>query len=201
MYQLRSVSSPASLISVPLLEVAGRSSKNKAELPPSEWATPPRMNTQGNAAFRGIWCSMRANAKWHTSCPTVTQQFNKAICNAVLTCFPSSSARLFSVATSPNGIAKEPVSGIMDTVQHTTAKAPECPTANAAKKLTNAPRKMHGLYTSRGRTRVSKRIAMIARADRSCRPDLNWPPRLKAAIPSLYAIFSGEPSAAVSMPS
>lgn len=51
-------------------------------------------------------------------CPTVTQQFSNAICNAVLTVFPSSSARLFSVATRPKGMAKDPVSGITESVMH-----------------------------------------------------------------------------------
>mmetsp|Transcript_17477 Transcript_17477/g.55008 ORF Transcript_17477/g.55008 Transcript_17477/m.55008 type:complete len:235 (-) Transcript_17477:1089-1793(-) len=125
-------------------EVAGLSSRQRAEAPPSERATPARMKTQGRAAFSSMRCSMTLSARWQTSWPTVTQAFSMAICKAVLTCLPSSSARLFRVAMRPKGMANVPVSGMMETVKQAMAKTLECPTTSAAKKLTTAPRYMQG---------------------------------------------------------
>ena len=61
-----------------------------------------------------------------------------------MACLPSSSARLFSVATSPKGMAKEPVSGMMESTKQTLA----FPELRCAKKPTIAtlPFLGSGLY-------------------------------------------------------
>merc|ERR1712142_602441 len=94
---------------------------------------------QGSAVPRDIVPSMPASVMVQICCPTVTQQFSKAICSAVLTCLPSSSARLFKVATSLNGMAKEPVSGKTEIAMQIIAKVPECPTTAAARMPATAP--------------------------------------------------------------
>mmetsp|Transcript_123732 Transcript_123732/g.350365 ORF Transcript_123732/g.350365 Transcript_123732/m.350365 type:complete len:213 (+) Transcript_123732:386-1024(+) len=179
---------------------SGLSSRSRAPVPPSAWATAASMKTHGRAARSASWPSIAARVMVQTCCPTVTQQFSNAICSAVLTSFPSAWARLFSVATRPKGMAKEPVSGITEAAMQATANAPWCPTTKAARVLTTAPTKMQGAYTDRGRSVVFSRSPMMTSAETSCSTDLHWPPKLNAAMPSAYASFSGDPSGASWLP-
>merc|ERR1712232_504678 len=102
------------------------------------------------------------------------QQFSRAICKAVLTNLPSRSACLFNAATRPKGMAKEPVSGMMDIVTQTCDKGALLPTTKAAKMLATAPTKMHGEYSRRGRRDVFTSRAIIVSDETSCNADLVW---------------------------
>mmetsp|Transcript_17473 Transcript_17473/g.54991 ORF Transcript_17473/g.54991 Transcript_17473/m.54991 type:complete len:275 (-) Transcript_17473:969-1793(-) len=165
-------------------EVAGLSSRQRAEAPPSARATPARMKTQGSAAFSSMRCSMTLSAKWQISWPTVTQQFSRDICSAVLTLLPSFSAFLLRVATRPKGMAKEPVSGMTEKAMQTMANAASVPTTLAASKATTAPIRMQGAYTYLGRILVFIRTMMIKSEDTSCTPAFHMPADEKADPPA-----------------
>lgn len=152
----------------------GLSSKHRAEVPPKVWASAmflPGQSPRGNAgqdenARQGLlqgqlvldarqdnMAHLLSNCDLTSFFPILVnickhaqgaQQFKSAICKAVLTCFPSSSARLLRVATRPKGMAKEPVSGMIEMVKQISAKVAMWPTTKPARKLTTAPIKMHG---------------------------------------------------------
>mmetsp|Transcript_38396 Transcript_38396/g.109855 ORF Transcript_38396/g.109855 Transcript_38396/m.109855 type:complete len:200 (-) Transcript_38396:836-1435(-) len=169
-------------------------------MPPTACAAAATMNVTGSACASDIWPSMAASVMVHTCWPTVMQQFRRAICKAVLTCFPSCSARLLRTAIKPNGMAKDPTSGSTENAMHTSAKRPFCLTKKAARTPTMAPPKMHGAYTSLGGILVCKSTRMMTREDTSPSTALHCPPCANCVSPLAYASCSGEPGSAVSSP-
>mmetsp|Transcript_70057 Transcript_70057/g.200767 ORF Transcript_70057/g.200767 Transcript_70057/m.200767 type:complete len:255 (-) Transcript_70057:1250-2014(-) len=119
-----SASASVSSESSPRGASGGASFKNSAPRPPNPWATAATMKTKGKAFSKDICDSMTAKIMVQICWPTVTQQFSKAICKAVLTTFPSCAARALRVATSPKGMANEPVSGMMENMRQSLAKPP-----------------------------------------------------------------------------
>merc|ERR1740121_1840031 len=137
--------------------------------------TPAMVNSIFNVSAMDLPLSSDPVDTMVISWPTVMQEFRRAICNAVLTCLPSFSARLLSTATRPKGMAKEPTSGSTENIMHSSASVPLCWTKNAARMLTTAPTRMHGAYASLGGTTFLTMMKMIRSEVTACTKDFPKP--------------------------